>query len=86
MTICTLELQANSLPRKGYPSELNHYGAVIRRARMDLNLTQKELATILEVYTSTIDKWERQRTVPNKISKIKIKEFLGYDPIEMITN
>ena len=59
---------------------------MIRRARMDLNLTQKELATILEVYTSTIDKWERQRTVPNEISKIKIKEFLGYDPLDIITN
>jgi len=53
---------------------------------MDLNLTQKELATTLGVYTSTIDKWERKQTVPNAISKIKIKEFLGYDPIEIITN
>ncbi len=86
LTICTLELQANTLPKKGYPSELSHYGAVIRRARMDLNLTQKDLATTLGVYTSTIDKWERQRTVPNEISKVKIKEFLGYDPIDIITH
>ena len=37
---------------------------------------------ILEVYESTIDKWERQGMIPQEHNQIKIKEFLGYDPLE----
>ena len=82
MTICTLELQAFWQPSKGYPSQPSRYGEYLRKARLDLNLTQRELALILEVYTSTIDKWERQGMIPQECNRIKIKEFLGYDLLE----
>ena len=40
----------------------------------------------LEVYKSTIDKWERGDTKPSKINKQKIIQFLGYDPMTRTTN
>jgi len=84
LTICTLELTATWRPRLGYPSLPSRYGEHLRKGRLDLNLTQKELALILEVYESTIDKWERLGVVPQEHNRIKIKEFLGYDPMEQV--
>ena len=84
MTICTLELKATWQPSKGYPSQPSRYGEHLRKGRLDLNLTQRELALILEVYESTIDKWERQGMIPQEHNRIKIKEFLGYDPNEKV--
>nr|WP_298509902.1 helix-turn-helix transcriptional regulator [uncultured Kordia sp.] len=53
---------------------------------MDYGYTQVELAMELEVYKSTIDKWERNATIPNYINKQKIKTFFGFDPVtETIT-
>lgn len=86
MTICTLELTASWQPRQGYPSLPSRYGEHLRKGRLDLHLTQRELAIILEVYESTIDKWERQGMIPQEHNQIKIKEFLGYDPNERNTN
>lgn len=40
------------------------------------------MALELEVYESTIDKWERGIAKPNIINKQKIIEYLGYDPLE----
>jgi len=37
---------------------------------------------ILEVDSSTIDKWEFGRTHPKGNNIIKIIEFLGFDPIQ----
>lgn len=82
MTICTLELEATWQPSQGYPSLPSCYGEHLRKGRLDLNLTQKELALILEVYESTIDKWERLGVIPQEHNRIKIKEFLGYDPMK----
>lgn len=53
----------------------------MRQERMDCGITQSDLANILGVYRSTIDKWEKEVTHPNQDNKNKIIEFLGYDPI-----
>jgi ribosome-binding protein aMBF1 (putative translation factor) len=86
LTICTLELQAFWQPSKDYPSQPSRYGEHLRKGRLDLQLTQRELALILEVYESTIDKWERQGIIPQEHNQIKIKEFLGYDPLRKSNN
>ena len=82
LTICTLELTATWQSSRGYPSLPSRYGEHLRKGRLDLNLTQKELALILEVYESTIDKWEREGVIPQENNQVKIKEFLGYDPMK----
>lgn len=86
LTICTLELTASWQHSKDHPSQLSHYGEYLRKARLDLNLTQRELALILEVYTSTIDKWERLGMMPQEHNQIKIIEFLGFDPMKKQNN
>ncbi|WP_367180640.1 helix-turn-helix domain-containing protein [uncultured Kordia sp.] len=86
LTICTLELTAKAPPKKGYPIAPVTYGDYFKQARMDYGYTQVELAMELEVYKSTIDKWERNATIPNYINKQKIKTFFGFDPVtETIT-
>ena len=84
LTICTIDLTAPAPLKKGYPINPTNYGEHLRKIRMDLNLTQRELATILEVYTSSIDKWERGETEPNIKNRQKIIEFLGYDPMQKV--
>jgi len=67
---------------KGYPINPISYGDYLRCKRMESNFTQSDLATILGVYKSTIDKWERGIIKPNKYNKKQIINFLGYDPIK----
>ena len=77
LTICTIELIAKAPPKKGYPVNPTIYGEHLRKARMDLKLTQKELAIMLEVYTSTINKWERRGVTPKGNNRIKIIEIMN---------
>ena len=65
----------------GYPLKPSTYGDFLKQARLDNCLTRFELGLELEVYESTIDKWERGVTKQNIKNKQKIIEFLGYDPI-----
>ncbi len=58
----------------------------MRQARLDDKLTQSDLSLILKVYKSTIDKWERGDTTPNKYNTNQIIEFLGYDPLKNINH
>lgn len=81
LTICTLELTSLAPHKKGYPLTPTTYGHYLRQARLNKGLTQWQMGLELDVYTSTIDKWERGRTQPNYINKQKIITFLGYDPI-----
>lgn len=67
--------------RKPYPKELKTYGDHIRKKRLDLNLSQPQVAKIICVTTDTITNWELNRVTPT-ISQIpKIISFLGYSPI-----
>ena len=70
--------------RKGYPDKPKSYGSYLKQARLDDCLTRFELAVELEVYESTIEKWERGQTVPNTQNKQKIIQFLGYDPMQKL--
>jgi ribosome-binding protein aMBF1 (putative translation factor) len=82
LTICEIELTANVPKPKGYPKSPTTYGDYLKQARLDKRITQPELAQELNVFTSTIDKWERQKIKPNTKNKEKIIAFLGYNPIE----
>jgi len=84
LTICTLELQAQLQPRKGYPLVPKSIVDYLKQYRLDKRLTRFELANKLNVYESTIDKWERGVTKPNKENKQRIIRLLGYNPMQNI--
>ena len=69
LTICELELKAKAPSKKGYPTHPKTYGDFMKQARLDCRLTQKDLSLTLNVYKSTIDKWERGITKPNNYNK-----------------
>ena len=82
LTICELELTAKVPHKKGYPTHPKTYGDYMRQLRLDCNLTQHDLSLTLNVYKSTIDKWERGITKPNNYNKYQIIKFLGFNPIQ----
>jgi len=82
LTICTLELTADAPLKKGYPTQPTSYGDYLKQARLDSSTTRFELGLELEVYESTIEKWEKSITEPNSKNKQKIIQFLGYDPMQ----
>ena len=53
---------------------------------MDLGLLQKEVAEKIGVDKTTINNWERQRTMPEIRFIARIVEFLGYNPLPKPTN
>ena len=80
LSICTLTLKAPSPLRKGYPYKPSTYGQHLRKCRLDNGYTQFETSLELNVYTSTIDKWQRGVTKPNLENQKRIEEFIGYLP------
>jgi DNA-binding XRE family transcriptional regulator len=61
-------------------------GDHIKKRRMDLKLTQREVAEKLSVDKTTIQFWENNRVKPSLAQIPKIIEFLGYDPFEKETD
>jgi len=76
-----MDLIASAPPKKGCPLKPSTYGDFLKQARLKYSLTRFEMGMELEVYESTIDKWERGATEPNIKNKQKIIQFLGYDPM-----
>lgn len=79
--ICKITLKATKPCHKPYPKELITYGNHIRKKRLDLNLTQKEIAEKLNVTEDTIVVWETGRHLPKTSYIPRIISFLGYAPI-----
>jgi len=66
--------------RKPYPKELITYGDHLRTKRLDLNLSQPQVATILNVDVESITNWELNHTTPSLSQIPKVISFLGYSP------
>ena len=79
--ICNIVLNALKPERKPYPKELQTYGDHLRKKRLDLNLTQPQVAKIINVTTDSITNWELNKGTPNLIFIPKIISFLEYTPI-----
>jgi len=75
-----VRLHAKKPVPKAYPSSLKTIGDHIRKRRLDLRLTQKQVAEKLGVDEASVWNWETGKTellvrqIPAVIS------FLGYDP------
>jgi DNA-binding transcriptional regulator YiaG len=50
-------------------------GAVIRRLRSKLGLTQEELAHALGITVGTVNRWENGRFRPSKLARSTIADF-----------
>lgn len=53
----------------------------MRKKRLDLNLSQPQVAKIINVTTDTITNWELNRAEPTIFQIPKIISFLKYTPI-----
>ena len=78
LPFCKLTLKgAKSTP---YPKELRTVGDHLRKRRLDLGLSQKDVALQLEVDKGKIWRWENNKTSPAMRDLSRIIVFLGYDP------
>jgi transcriptional regulator with XRE-family HTH domain len=80
LTICNIQLKAKIPNNKPYPKELITYGDHLRKKRLDLNLSQPQVAKIINVTTDSITNWELNRNTPELSYIPKIISFLGYIP------
>ena len=65
---------------KGYPENPTTLGQYLKQYRLTHGYSANEMAIELEVYESTIYKWEYGESYPRKENSNKIIEFMGYDP------
>lgn len=63
-----------------YPAALESLGDHLRSRRLDLRLTQKQVAERLGVHLNSIADWERRRKRPVARYVPRIHAFLGYCP------
>jgi len=80
LPFCKIELTAKKLLNPAYPKVLNTLGDHIRKRRLDLKLTQKQAAKIIETNETSLMTWERNKRTPSISFMPKIIEFLGYMP------
>ena len=80
MPICNIVLKGLKPNRQPYPKELVTYGDHIRKRRLDLDLSQPQVAQITKVETDTVTNWELNRNEPQVNHLPKIISFLGYIP------
>jgi transcriptional regulator with XRE-family HTH domain len=73
-------IKLKSLKPKETDFEPQNLGQHLRKRRLELNLTQKEVADQLGVNPWTILNWEKGHTEPPMASIPAIARFLGYDP------
>ena len=82
LPFCHFEKTTKKPLSKAYPSSLNTIGDHIRKRRLDLTLTQKQVAEKLGVDKATVWNWEIANTVPLSKHLPAIVSFLGYGPFE----
>ena len=67
---------------KNYPAAPKTLGECLRQKRVDLGLSQRKLAEMLDigVTDTAIEKWEKNQNRPTESHRRCIFEFLGFDP------
>ena len=80
LPICNIVLNALKPERRPYPKELKTYGDHLRKKRLDLGLSQPQVAKIINVTPDSITNWELNRGKPILTLIPKIISFLGYSP------
>src|SRR5262249_43289622 len=80
LPFCHLLLKARKPRSADYPTRLNSLGDRVRARRLDLALTQKDLARRLRIDATTVNNWETGRAVPALRLLPRIIQFLDYAP------
>jgi len=75
-----ISLKAQKPVLKPYPQELKTLGDHLRKRRLDLKLSQVEVASRLGVHACTVTYWENNRTTPDVAYLPGIAKFLGSPP------
>ncbi len=81
LIICDIELIAKPLKPKGYPIKAKSLGDFLKRKRLNEKLSVKKVCTDLGILSSTLHRWENNKTKLRIESKYKIIEYLGFNPI-----
>ena len=64
-----------------YRQQLKNIGAELSKKRLELRISQTELAQKVGICVETIANWEHSRTIPDVCYLPKIIEFLEYNPL-----
>ena len=78
MQVVPITLKA--LKRKETDFEPKSVGDHIKKRRLIVGITQKEVAKQLGVTQTTLINWEKDRTVPPLLAMSRVVRFLGNDP------
>ena len=60
---------------------MNNYKDALVELRLKLNISQEELAKLLGVSFSSVNRWENGRNQPTKIAKAKLKKLFNENSI-----
>jgi len=82
LTICEIQLIAKKPIPRGYNINPVTLGDYLKQYRLENGYTAFQLSLELDVYNSTIYKWENNITKPQGKNLNKIIEFMGNDPIQ----
>ena len=83
LPFCKAALRAQKPRSAVYPTEIKSVGDHLRKKRLDLKMTQKEVAAKLQTNACTYRDWERNQRNPSFRYMLKIIKFLGYIPFDM---
>ena len=74
----TLEIEVNLLDfNPKYPKNPKNFGEMIRKKRMDMRLTMREIAAQLGVSETTVYNWEIKNRKPYRRTEEKLRVILG---------
>jgi DNA-binding transcriptional regulator YiaG len=74
----TLEIEINLLDfNPKYPKNPKNFGEQIRKKRMDMRLTMREIAKRLGVSETTVYNWEIRNRKPYRRTEEKLRAILG---------
>lgn len=62
---------------------MDNYKDALVELRLKLNVSQEELAKLLGVSFSSVNRWENGRHEPTKIAKAKLKKLFKENEIEL---
>lgn len=74
-------LRVEAPPKPGYPKAINSLGDHLTARRLDLALTQREIAARLGVDPDSVRNWEAGRTFIEVRYYPELIAFLGYNPL-----
>jgi transcriptional regulator with XRE-family HTH domain len=83
LPFCKAALRAQKPHSAAYPKEIRTTGDHLKKKRLDLKMTQEEVAAKLQTTVCTYRGWERNQRNPSFRYMPSIIEFLGYVPFDM---